>query len=223
MRRYVPGGRLSRGCPAFFLSTAQSSSSSTQQQTQRHSTATANTVTQLAAVHHAQTHTMVTGSTMAGEVPCEPLAMQGCGAGKSLQYRWRSASMIMPLVSMIFVLLVRGSSSRAIASATTAPPAGAGGGRSHCKSSGGSCSKKIGEFAGWRRGSKWQSTSRSSDKSTTTSATEESGRSRESNAGGVLAGGLADTDCCADVECGECYRGGLQGSKKAHVAVRWDL
>lgn len=123
--------------------------------------------------------------------------------------------MIMTLVSMIFVLLVRGASSAAIASATTAAPAGAGGGRSHCRSRHGSCSKKIAGFAGWRRGSKRQSTSRRRDRSTTTaSATEESGRSRESNMGGVFSGGLAHTDYCAHGECGECSQLRITSVKK---------
>lgn len=151
---------------------------------------------------------MTTSSTMTewGAPPCEALTIQGCGAGNSLQHRWRSRSSIMTLASIVSVLLICGSSSTAIASATAAP-AGAGEGRGHCRSSGGSCSKRIDGFAGWWRGSKRQSTSRSSARSTTrASATEESGRPRESIVGGVPAGGPVDTDC-ADGDCGECTAG----------------
>lgn len=181
------GDGAERGCPAFFLGAREHEHTS-------------------ALVHPYAIHTaVITGSTMTelDVLPCEPQTIQGCGAGNSVQHPWRSStSTIMTLVSIVSVLLVRGSSSTASASATPAAPAGVGGSRGHCWSSGGSCSKGIEDFAGWWLGSKRQLTSRSSGRRTATaSATDESGRSRESRVGGVLAGGPVDTDCDDYGEC----------------------
>lgn len=154
-------------------------------------------------MHPRATRIMISGATMTPLEMREPTTIQSCGAGNSLQHRWRSTSLSMTLVSIISVLLVRRSTSTAVASATAAAPAGAGRGRGHCRSSSGSCSQMFDEFAGWRRGLKRQFTSKSSGRSTTTES-QKSGRSRERSEECVVADGPAVDPDCANGNCGEC-------------------